>query len=42
MGSVRTEINKERVFEVDKFLEKPDQKMAEKLRVNPPSEDENS
>ncbi|MCX6809823.1 MAG: sugar phosphate nucleotidyltransferase [Candidatus Berkelbacteria bacterium] len=30
MGSVRTEIDKERIFEVDKFLEKPDLKMAEK------------
>lgn len=30
MGSVRTEIAEERVFEVDKFLEKPDQKTAEK------------
>ncbi|OQA52865.1 MAG: Mannose-1-phosphate guanylyltransferase 1 [candidate division WS2 bacterium ADurb.Bin280] len=30
MGSVRSEIDKERVFEVDKFLEKPDLKMAEK------------
>jgi len=30
MGSVRTEIDSERVFEVDKFLEKPDLKMAEK------------
>lgn len=30
MGLVRAEIEEERVFEVDKFLEKPDLKMAEK------------
>lgn len=30
MGSVRTEVDDEQIFEVDKFLEKPDLKMAEK------------